>query len=282
MRLLYISLCSVSSATRLCRVWGRRALAGIKGLGTIIRLRMGSRQRVVILITGFFLVHTSAYGGVCMPPVVEKESPFAYVVSLTEALSYGKEALGRLVPKDQELKDPDPLSAHYDRLLGLKLGKADYECAASQVQPYKASSNDAIQTSAQGVALVFATLAALNDKSVAEHKALLNSLAKGRAEPGTFLERQAQLGASYDETWKLLIPAVITGTYAVVEEDPATGRMSGLALTASQRDEILRKLRSTFGAEITKGMQAGQISLVGAAAILYQVIGLQPRRPRGQ
>ncbi len=275
-------LCSVSYITRLCGVCSRRALTGMNGLGAVIPLRMVSRQRVIILVTGFFLIHTPAYGGLCKPPVVKKESPFAYMVSLTDALSYGKEALGRLDPKDQQLKDPDPLTAHYDHLLGLKLGKADFECAASQVQPYEASSNDAIQSSAQGVALVFATLAVLNDKSVAEHKALLNSLAKGKAEPGTFLEREAQLGASYDETWKLLIPAVITGTYAVVEEDPATGRMSGLALTASQRDEILRKLRGTFGAEITKGMQAGQISLVGAAAILYQVIGLQQQRPRGQ
>ena len=94
--------------------------------------------------------------------------------------------------------------------------------------------------------------------------------------------RQAELGALYDTTWKALIPPVMAATYAVVEKDPATGLMSGLAMTASQRDEILDKLRGTFGDEITKGMQAGQIRLVVAAAILYEVIGLQQRRPRGQ
>ncbi len=243
---------------------------------------MASRRYAVLLGAALFLAHTPVQAGLCTPPVVEKESPYAYMVSLAEALSYGKSGLDRLGLKDQNRKDPDSTSAIFNRLLGLKLGKADYECAASHVQPYAASSHKAIQTSAQGVALVFARLAELNDKSVAEDKAMLNSIGEGKGELGTFLERQAELGASYDETWKFLIPSAIMGTYAVVEKDPTTGLMSGLAMTASQRDEILGKLRSTFGAEITKGMKAGQISLIAAAAILYDVIGIQQRRPRGQ
>ena len=245
-------------------------------------LPMGSRRRVVMLAATVSLLHTPAYGGLCMPPAVEKESPYAYMVSLTEALSHGKEGLDRLDARDQGLKAPDPSSVHYDLLLALKLGKADYECAATQVQPYVASSNEAIQTSAKGVAFVFISLGALNDKSVAEHTAMLNAIAEGKGEIGTFLERRAELAKSYDETWKLLVPMVITGTYAVVDKDPTTGLMSGLAMTAVQRDQILGKLRRTFGDEITKGIKAGQISLVAAAAVLYHVIGSQKRRPRGQ
>jgi hypothetical protein len=172
------------------------------------------------------------------------------------------------------------LSSHYDLLLGLKLGKADFECAESQVSPYAASSVETIQISARGAALVFARLAELHQKSVAQHTALLNSIGKGRMEPGTVLESQAELGASYDEAWKSLIPAATAATFSVVEEDPTTGRMSGLALTAKQRDKILRNLRSTFGDEITKGMKAGQTSLVASAAVLYEVIGNQPRKTR--
>ena len=128
--------------------------------------------------------------------------------------------------------------------------------------------------------MALARLADLQEKSVAQHTALLNSIGEGRVDPGTVLESQAELGASYDEAWKLLIPAATAATYSVVEEDPATGRMSGLALTAKQRNEILQKLRSEFGEEITKGMKAGQISLVAAAAVLYEVIGNQPRKTR--
>ena len=57
--------------------------------------------------------------------------------------------------------------------------------------------------------------------------------------------------------------------------------MSGLALTAKQRDDILQTLRSTFGEEITRGIKAGQISLVAAAEDLYEVIGNQSRKNSG-
>jgi hypothetical protein len=228
----------------------------------------------LVTIAILFLVHTPVHAGLCMSPAVQKDSPYQYILSLTDALSYAKSALDR-IPKDL-----NSLSSHYDLLLGLKLGKVDYECAGSQVSPYAASSTEAIQISAQGAALVFARLGDLQEQSVAQHTALLNSIGAQRVEPGTILEREAELGASYDAVWKLLIPAATAATYSVVEEDPTTGRMSGLALTAKQRDEILQRLRSTFGEEITKGMQEGQISLVAAAAVLYEVIGNQPRKTR--
>ena len=220
------------------------------------------------------VLHTPVHAGLCMPPDVQKDSPYQYILSFTDALSYAKSALDR-IPKDLNL-----LSSPYDLLLGLKLGKADFECAESQVSPYAASSDETIQTSARGASLVYALLAGLHEKSVAQHTAFLNSIDKGSVEPGTVLENQAELGASYDQAWKLLIPAATAATFSVVEEDPTTGRMSGLALTAKQRDNILRNLRSTFGDEITKGMKAGQSSLVASAAVLYEVIGNQPRKTR--
>jgi hypothetical protein len=228
----------------------------------------------LVTIATLYLLHTPAHAGLCMPPVVQKESPYQYILSLTDALSYAKSALDR-IPKNL-----NSLSSDYDLLLGLKLGKADFECAGSQVSPYAASSTETIQTSARGAASVFARLGDLQEQSVAQYTALLNSMGERRVEPGTVLEGQAELGASYDEAWKLLIPAAVAATYSVVEKDPTTGRMSRLALTAKQRDDILQQLRSTFGEEIRKGMKAGQISLVAAAAVLYEVIGNQPRKTR--
>ena len=77
-----------------------------------------------------------------------------------------------------------------------------------------------------------------------------------------------------------MIPAVIAGTYAVVEVEPTTSRMSRLALTRAQRDDILQKLVSTFGNDVTKGMKAGQRPLTAAASALYQVIGDPQRKLR--
>jgi hypothetical protein len=162
----------------------------------------------------------------------------------------------------------------------LKLGKADFECANSQVSPFVTSSNEAIKTSAKGAALVFSLLVDLQDKSVAEHKAALDSIAEGKLKLGSVLERQAELAAAYDEAWKLLIPAVIASIYAVVEVEPATGLMSRLGLTGAQRDDILKKLHSTFGNDVTGGMRTGQLPLSAAAAALYQVLGDPQRKLR--
>lgn len=219
-------------------------------------------------------VHTPVHAELCMPPVVQKDSPYQYILTLVDAMSYAKSALAH-IPKNM-----DSQSSDYDLLLGLKLGKADFECAASQASPYASSSTETIQASARGAALVFARLADLQDESVAQYTAVLNSKDGRGIEQGTVLEKQAELGAVYDETWKLLVPAAVLATYSVVEADPTTGRMSRLALTAKQRDDILQTLRQTFGEEITKGMKAGQISLVAAAAVLYQVIGDQSRKVR--
>jgi hypothetical protein len=64
----------------------------------------------------------------------------------------------------------------------------------------------------------------------------------------------------------LLIPAATMATYSVIAKDTNTGLWSHLSLTANERDEILKDLKSTFGHEVVKGPQAGQIPLLFAAA----------------
>ena len=231
------------------------------------------RAKLLAVVGG--LLATSAQAGVCQPPTVEKDSPYRYVLTLADALGYAKSGLDRTAPSQLGQKPTD-----FDFLLGLKLGKADYECAKSQVAPFSASSNEAIKLSAQGVAIVFSVLVNLQQRSVDEYKALLDANAEGKLKPGTLLERQAELAASYDEAWKDLIPAVIASTYAVVEVEPSTGLMSRLGLTRVQRDEILQTLTSAFGNDVRGGMKAGQTSLTAAAAALYQVLADPQRKLR--
>jgi hypothetical protein len=164
----------------------------------------------------------------------------------------------------------------------MKLSKSDYDCARSQVLPYATSSNDAIKISAAGSARVFSRLMDLTDESVAAYRTVLDTASAGSLKPGTALERIAELGASFDETWKVLVTAVIGGTYAVVEVEPTTGLMSRLALTRAQRDGVLQQLRATFGDEVTKGIKAGDTSLVVAASALYQVVGDERRQLRSK
>jgi len=204
---------------------------------------------IAFLVLQPAIVHT----GMCLHPNAPVESPYHYMVNLVDALSYGKSALDRFKKSPAERGVAD----YYDLLYGLKLGIAHFECAASQVRPYLRSSNEAIEGSAEGVAVVFLKLADLHQQSVEEYKTLLDSVDEKSLKLGTFIDKQAQRGADYDATWKLLVTAVILGTYAIVEADPTTGLMSGLALTPAERDQILAKLRSTFGQQVTGGIQAG-------------------------
>jgi len=234
-------------------------------------------RTVLLALSALALSAVPAESTICMPPTVVKDSPYQYIKSLTDALSYAKEALDRttsLQPRQ---------GGEVDLFVALKLAKTDYDCARSQVAPYTASTNQAIKTSADGTAFTFEQLAQLSDRTVAEYREVLNARSEGKQlKQGTLAERQAELAVAYDETWKMLIPSVTAGTYAVVEQNPKTGLMSGLALTRPQRDEILRKLRTTFGDNVTRGPQAGQSSLTAAAGILYEVIGNQKRQLRGQ
>jgi hypothetical protein len=244
----------------------RRLLTLAEGKGV-------SMIRIIVLgvvVVALSWANVPAYGTLCMPPTVQKDSPYHYIASLTEALTYGQSGLDRTVRSGQKSS-----VIGFDLLLGLKVGKKDFDCAASQVSPYADSSSEAIRASAEGATLVFTLLSELHERSIGEYRAILDMRDGGRL--GTVTERLAELGAAYDETWKLLIPAGILGTYAIVRESPTTGRMSGLALTRVQRDELLRRLRATFGEAVTNGPKAGQHALTATAAVLYLVVG-DPQR----
>lgn len=229
-----------------------------------------------ILIAAFLLLGAAPSAGLCLPPtVVDVESPYRYVVSLSDALAWARSALDRT--------DPAALgtgSVDFKLLLGLRLAKVDLQCAEAQVSPYGSSSNKAIRVSATGAAEIFTRLIGLHDTSISEYVALLDSVADGRMKPGSVAGKLSELGAAYDEEWKLLITAVIAGTYSVVEADPTTGLMSRLALTAAERDDVLKKLVSSFGPGVVKGLQPGQALLMSAAAALYQVVGDPKRKVR--
>lgn len=223
------------------------------------------------------VIQTPTNAGLCIQPVVQKEIPYQYLVSLTDAFSYAKSGLDRFPGRKDERADAGTLA--FETFLDLKLAKADLECAASQISPYSTSADRSIKRSAEVGAVSFTLLADLLDKLAADYKVLHDSPPQGHVKYETLLANQAERAAAFDEAWKMLIPAATAATYSVVEEDPQTGLMWDLALTMTQRDDIRQRLRTTFGEEVTKGMKAGQLSLVAAAAVLYEGIGNQPRKP---
>lgn len=228
-----------------------------------------------VLVTTFLLFSGSSEAALCFPPSVEKESPYHYLLALSNAFGYAKDAISR-----NEEPSTDTTQETLRLLYAFKLAKGDYECAAQQMAPYAESSSETISKSAKWIGTIFLMLAEFQDEAVQDMKATIDA-GPTKFKEGTFLERQAEWATSIDNTWKLLVPACIAATYSVIEKDPATGLMSRLSLDPKERDDVLRKLRSTFGEEVTKGLKAGQISLVAAAASVYEVVGNQQRKTKG-
>lgn len=213
----------------------------------------------------------------CHPLALIGESPdassaYSYLTHFTEALSSAKEGADKI--KD----DSDPI-----QLLGaLRATKAAYECAAYLVTPFLKSGNEAISTSALAASEAFNAAAQRYDDMRKHFAQSIDAASAGTLKPGSTADRSAALMQAIDEAGQLLLTAAIAATYSAVEADPTTKRMSGLAMTAPQRDKLRAELVSAFGPAVTKGASAGQTRLFGAAALLYQVISDPQRKPRAQ
>lgn len=198
-------------------------------------------------------------------------SVHSYLLAFTEALST---IMAIPEPNDQS-KETD-----VEAMVRFRRAQNDFLCARSTVSPFEASQIEAVSVSAQAANMAYSSLA---DVQAARTKLLartLNEIADGTFKPGTASERTAELTIKAEEAGQLVIQAAIAVTLAAVEADPSTGLMSRLAMNAKQRDEIVTKLRTTFGDVITNGPQAGQSRIQGAAALLYQVVSDPKRQPR--
>lgn len=232
-------------------------------------------QQSLMALAVLMMLPAPSYAGPCIPLAVEKESPYRYILALIDSMGYAKTAMGR--HKQEEGTKTETL---FDFFYGRKLAKADFECAKLAVSPYISSANRAIKASAEIAEASFAILADLQGKAALDLKSILDA-GPEKFKYGTALEQQAERAASIDEAWKLFFQAGLTATYTVIGQDPETKLMSRLVLTDNQRNKILQELHAVFGDEITKGMKVGQSSLVGAGAVLYQVIGDSRRRANG-
>jgi hypothetical protein len=206
-------------------------------------------------------IASSVEAGVCFPPVVETNSPYRYMLGVADALVYAKQGTSRLHESDQDV---------YSILIAVKLQQSDYACAERQIVPYAASTDTMIARAANGLGLVLHRLVELSGEVVAQCKVMMDS--SETIAPGAFAERQAETQSAVEETWGFLLQVAAISTYPIIRVDPATGRMSRLALTRAQRDEILGVLRSGFGKSIEGGPKVGQVHVDGAAAAVYKVI----------
>jgi len=228
---------------------------------------MGTRVSLSLFLASIFFLSARNLGaGLCVPPGPKVESPYHYLLALADSLAWAKSARDRAsrAPSSEE----GPISQLTDMMLALKLAQRDYECAAVYVAPYKGSSNKAIRLSAQTTFHVFTLLVEHGDQVLQQYKKALD-VREGSGSLGDYLEEIAELGARADDIWKTLPLGVIAATYAIVEAEPGSDKLSRLSLTTAERTDILKKLKDTFGSRVEKGMQAGQLALEASAGALY-------------
>jgi len=207
----------------------------------------------------------------CLLQQPEIASVHSYLLAFTDALTSVNS-----IPGD----DGKPANDNVAAMVRFQQARAEFKCAESAVVPFQKSPIKAVSVSATAATISFSELADVQAARVKLLAASLDEVADGTFKPGTAAEAAAQLTVKADEAGQLMLTATVAATLAAVELDPATGLMSRLAMTGKQRDEILTKLRATFGGVVTKGLQAGQSRLVGAAATLYGVISDSRRSTR--
>ena len=208
----------------------------------------------------------------CFKQTVQKDSPYHYALALIDSFSYAKSALGRFRPDLTNTEPDNFLSALGDFAYEVKLANKDYECAASMIEGYTTSNQEAIVLSSMGTYHVFTSIMELNNADLAGMLKLLDGKST-LPNIGSFIERQADLRVQTNETWKTLLLATIAATHAFVEFVQVDGEPKPrLNLTSTQREEILGSIRKVFGEAVEGGVKAGQSSLLFSASTLYEFL----------
>lgn len=211
---------------------------------------------------------STSYGNLCVVSVIQKNSLFNFLVSLVDGLDnaqnsirrYNDESAGR--PKDRTLSST---------LSAIKMAKADLECAESQISGYRDSVHAPIRQSAQAIASLFSRLANLQGQTILEFQAAIDSGPKD-FNLKIFVARQATRIAAVDAEWQQLVPAVFRAASMASTNLSSTGPAPDLTLMSIQRAHIMKKLKTTFGEDVTKGPARDQKAVITAGAVFYETL----------
>lgn len=217
-----------------------------------------------------------SHADLCIASMVEKNSPFHFLISLTDALGYAQTSVQRF---NEGTQVSPKENSFLSKLSVFKLAKADLECAESQLDGYRTSPHATIRQSAEATASVFARLSSLQGQTLLDFRAAIDAGPEGFSLE-TFVARQAARIAAADAEWKRLVPAVVLATHTVTKSHSATGQMANVALTPIQRAGILQKLKAIFGDSIMNEAGRGQKAVATAGAVLYEALNNQQRTIR--
>jgi hypothetical protein len=129
-----------------------------------------------------------ALASLCFPAPNEPD-PYHYIRALIKGMSYAKTAVERL----SETKPSDTSSdIAFSILYELRLAKSDFECAASQVDPYSENPREMVSKSAVGAGVASLKLAELMDDERSRFKQFLDMPQTKTLHMGTMLDQRAE------------------------------------------------------------------------------------------
>lgn len=212
----------------------------------------------------------------CVPTFLIGQGTPAYQFArtMTDSLAYAKsggdrtEAASHALARSPARSMPELLAAYSSMIYEVKASDSEYRCAARLVQPFRASDDQAMRTAANAAEAVYSGLVETDEQMVEQLVGLLNNPAS--VQPGNLLSRLSDLGVKKVEVGKGLLIASAATTHALVDRSgPADKKLSRLSITKAERADLLRDLESKFGVTVRRGIQAGQPTVVGAAALIH-------------
>ena len=215
----------------------------------------------------FLLIGTNLYGQECSQPNAKVEDVAEYLGKVAESLTHIKIQFRKLESLQKKKGKFDAT----DVFVALKELKAGYSCSASMIGAYKKSKTENIATSAETLSKSYQMLASGEDESIAEAKAFFDG--KAPLSPGEKADRDSERMIFVKKKWELAILAIGVGCHAAVgKENPRTKKMDTLILSQSERDRIVKELRTVF----TLSKKHGDRDPIDAAANLYYNFLNQP------
>jgi hypothetical protein len=163
-------------------------------------------------------------------------NPKEYLSALLVAAVVFKTAVHRSIEFGQTTTAMDGMAVFEN-------ARQEYFCAASYVDPYAKSANEAVSTSAQSFVIAASKL---HDISEAERQHLKDLLDGKTEKPSEQAERAGQLEVQGQDAWHFESNAVLVACMALVEFGP-DNKQAGLVLTKAERGAFIARIRKAFG-----------------------------------
>jgi hypothetical protein len=222
---------------------------------------MHPKRFVAFLVAGLLVSSAASAEALCLPlaGMAGKKESVRFMESVIDGLLWAKTASAR-VHRDDSV---GPL------LVALHHRREDYRCAAKRLEPFAQGQNRIIAQAAQTLVKEYALLSVLNENTILT----ITGAANGpTVKPGDLLDQLAALESQKDEAEVALVAAVALSAYALVQWGPrgeATGRLN---ITAAEREQLLRLLRRSFGAEVSDPKPDAVDAWEAAGHVIYKAL----------